>query len=45
MKLTVIPIVVGALGTVLQRLGKETEETADQRQNWDHSDHSTAKLS
>ena len=28
----------------LQGLGKETEETGNQKNNWDHQDHSTIKI-
>ena len=36
MKVTVIPIVVGALGTVHKETGKEIGGTRDQRKNQDH---------
>ena len=45
MKVTVVPIVVDALGTVPPKSGKETGETQDQRKNKDHPDHSTLNMS
>ena len=43
MKETVIPI-VGTLGIVLQRPGKEVEETGAQWKNRDHSGESVVKI-
>ena len=39
MNMMVIPTLVGILGTVSKRTGKETVGTEDQ--NWDHPNHST----
>ena len=37
--LSVIAIVIGALGNDSKRLEKRLEETGDQWKNWDHRDH------
>ena len=39
-----IIIVVGVLGIVPKGLKKKTEETENQRKNWDHKDHSIVKI-
>ena len=45
MKLTVIPILVGALGAVgPQRLGKEIGGVRDQRKNQDQPNHDIIKI-
>ena len=41
MKVTVIPIVVGALGTFTKSVEKETVRTRDQSKNWNHWDYNT----
>ena len=45
MKVTVIPIVERAVGTVPKVPGKEAERTGDQMKNRDNPDHSSAKNS
>ena len=44
MKVKVIPIVVGAQGTVSKRLRKETGGTGNYRNNCDHSDSSIVEI-
>ena len=43
-KLSVIPIVVSALGTVLKGLIKKIERIEDQRKNQDYADHSIVEI-
>ena len=45
MKMSLIPIAVSALGTVPKGLKKKNEELENQRQNRDHTDHSTVEVS
>ena len=45
MKLTMIPIVVGALGTVPKGLEKKTLGIGNQRKNQNNPDHSIGKIS
>ena len=40
MKVTVIPVVLGTLGTALKDVEKKTGGIGDQRKNQDNSDHS-----
>ena len=44
MKVTVIPVVVGALGTVPKWFGKETEGIRYEGKNRDHTNHSITKI-
>ena len=44
MVVTVIPTVIGALGTVPQRLEKKAERVGNQRTNWDYPDNSIVKI-
>ena len=44
-KVTVMPVVVGALGTVPKWLAKETGRNRDKMKNRDHQDYSTLKIS
>ena len=45
MMVTVIAIVVGALGTVPKEFGRKTEEIEDQTENRDRPDYSNIKIS
>ena len=44
MMMTVIPIIVGALGTAPQKLGKGTRKIGNQRKNHDHPNYSIAEI-
>ena len=44
MKVMVIPIVIGALGTILKRLGKDTGRLRNQRASRDHPDYTIIKI-
>ena len=44
MKVTSIPIVVGALGTISQRIGKRSGRLRNQRTSKDHPDDSITKI-
>ena len=45
MKVTVIPIVIGALGIVSKGLKNKTGKTGDQKKNRDRPDHNAAEVS
>ena len=45
MKVTVIPIVIGALGTIPKDLGKDAERVGNNRTSGDHPDNSIIKIS
>ena len=44
-KITVIPIVICALGTIPKKLGKRTGRLGNKRKNGDHPDNSIIKVS
>ena len=44
MRVTVIPIVIGALGTFAKNLEKTTGEIGNQMKNRDYRDHSSVKI-
>ena len=43
-KVTVIPIVIGALGSITKRIGKGTGRFRNQRTSRDHPDYSITKI-
>ena len=43
-EVTVIPIIVGILGTFLNGLRKKSEGTGNQRYNRDHTDHNIIEI-
>ena len=45
MRVMVISVVVCALGMVLEGFEKKTVGIGNQRNNWDHTDHSIVKIS
>ena len=45
MKVTVIPIVIGALGTILKCLVKELEENGNRIWNQDHQNYNIIEIS